>query len=68
MNHLPPVFSVKDLRSRMLCDLWRGKKNGGSLRCLEMIGLGKSTDASFTDLFFPIFAYKASRWSCQSVG
>lgn len=44
------------------------KKNGGSLRCLEMIGLGKSTDASFTDLFFPIFAYKASRWSCQSVG
>lgn len=44
------------------------KKNGGSLRCLEMIGLGKSTDASFTDLYANTGKNKVSRWSCQSVG
>jgi len=56
----------------MLCDLWRGKKMEEvrlcSLRCLEMIGLGRSTDASFTDSYSNVRKNKASRWSRQSVG
>lgn len=51
INDISPVLSVKGLGRWLLCGLW-GKLEGGKvcgLKCLEVLGLGRNTDASCTD-------------------